>query len=79
MERAWKLGEDLYLEDAILDSISFEDIVIMLRCNEPVIDKAAAKRCFKEMLEMRMDDAEYLLENNIEKIIRVAKNGREGY
>ena len=78
-DRKWGLGEDLIDEDHILDPISFYDIILMLHCNEKVIDKAAVKRCFREVLESRMEDAMFLLEKNTDEMIRRAKIGRGEY
>lgn len=72
-ERNWKLGDDLSLEDDIIDPVTFDDIVISVRCNAKRIDKEAVKKAWKEIMEIRLEDALYLLENNIEEIIEEVK------
>ena len=72
-ERNWKLGDDLSLEDDIIDPVTFDDIVISVRCNAKRIDKEAVKKAWDEIMELRFEDAEYLLENNIEEIIEEVK------
>lgn len=79
MEPEWKLGVDVHPDDNLFDPISFQDIILTLHCNEKVIDRLSASRCFTEILKQRLEDAEFLLENNMEEIIRRAKIGRAGY
>ena len=75
-EPKWKLGEDMYEDDAIFNQITFNDIILALHCGERVIDKKAVKRVSKEILEERMTDFENILANNINEIITEAKKGR---
>ena len=72
-ERPWKIGEDLLIEDNILDSFSFYDIALALNCNYSVIDGVAAEIVFEEILEQRLEDARYLLKNNMDEIIDYAE------
>lgn len=76
-ERQWKLGEDMYPTDNILDPITLNDIILAAHCNERILDESAIRRVAKEILENRMIDFEYILENNIDEIIAEAKKGRE--
>lgn len=75
-ERQWKLNEDMHKSDCIFDPITFEDIILVAHCNERVLDENAIKRVAREILENRMIDFEYLLENNINEIIAEAAKGR---
>ena len=75
-EPKWKLGEDLHEDDAIFEQITFNDIILSLHCNERVIDRKTALKVFKEIMEIRMQDFEYLFNNNIDEIIAKAKEGR---
>lgn len=77
MGEQWKLGEDLNDKDNILDGITFADIILAAHCNCREITPAAIIQEFKDLLEIRMTDAEFLLENNIDEIIAEAKKGRE--
>lgn len=72
-ERSWKLGEDLFIEDNLLDQISFYDISLALKCNYSVIDEEAARDVFEEILEQRLEDARYLLDRNMDEIIDYAE------
>lgn len=77
MDRQWKLGEDMYETDNILDGITFDHVILALHCGERVIDEKAVRRVVKEILEIQMQDFEYILNNNIDEIIARAKRGRE--
>ncbi len=77
-ERNWKLGDDVSRHDSLLDSITFDDIILAVYCNCKEIVLEAVRKEFKDFLEMRMTDTEYLLDNNIDEIIAEAKKGKEG-
>ena len=77
MDRQWKLGEDMYETDNILDGITFDDVILALHSGERIIDEKAVRRVVKEILEIQMQDFEYILNNNIKEIIARAKAGRE--
>ena len=76
IERQWKLNEDMHQSDCIFDPITFEDIILAAHCNERMLDENAIKRVAREILENRMIDFEYILENNIYEIIAEAAKGR---
>ncbi len=73
MNRQWKLGDDLHQNDTVFDAIDFENIILMMQCNEKVKDEEAVWRCFNEIIDSRMMDAKFLVENNIEEIIKASK------
>ncbi len=75
-ERQWKLNEDMHKNDCIFDPITFEDIILAAHCNERVLDEKAIKRVAREILESRLQDFMYLIENNMNEIIAEAKKGR---
>ena len=76
-ERQWKLNEDMHKDDAIFDPITFEDIIASVHHNERIIDSGSVYRVAREILESRLQDFEYLIDNNINEIIVEAKKGRE--
>ena len=78
MERAWKLGDDLSTYDNILDGFTFDDIITAVRCNCRTIDRAAVKKTAREILESRMEDYLFLLDNNAEEIAAEARRQRKG-
>lgn len=77
MDREWKLNKDLSTYDNVFDPITFDDIILALHCNERIIDESAVKKVTKEIMEMRMEDFNFLIKNNVEEIIKLAKVGRE--
>ena len=77
-ENSWKLGEDLATYDNILDGFTFDDIITAARCNCRIVDENAIRRTAREILEQRMIDYKYLLENNLREMIEEVKKQREG-
>ena len=76
-EPKWKLGEDMHQNDCIFDPITFNDIIFALHCNEKVIDRKAIQRVINEIMDSRVQDFDYIINNNINEIIAEAKKGRE--
>ena len=74
--KQWKLNEDMHKSDCIFDPITFEDIILAAHCNEKVLNENAIKRVAKEILESRLEDFEYLIQNNMYEIIAEAAKGR---
>ena len=72
-ERAWKLGDDVLEGDSVLDGFSFEDLATALYSNEPVIDEAAVRKTVKDIFDRQVEDMNFLIENNMEEIIHLAK------
>lgn len=77
MERNWKLNDDLFPEDNILDPITFDDVILAVHCNCRELTRKEVVRTCREMLEQRLEDTKFLLKNNIDEIIQAAKIGRE--
>lgn len=76
-EREWRLGEDLVTSDNLLDGLTFDDLILAVHCNCPVINRTAVYRELSEMLASRKQDMMYLLEKNIDTIMAEARKGRE--
>ena len=75
-DRQWKLNEDMHRNDAIFDEITFRDIIDALHSGERVLDEKAVHRVVKDILDGRMQDFKFLIENNISEIIAEAAKGR---
>ena len=71
-ENKWKLGGDMFPEDDILDPITFADVALAVKCNCKVIDEAAVLKTYREIFEQRLEDAEYILKNNLAEIAKAA-------
>ncbi len=78
-ERKWELGDDLRESDNLLDPVTFESLILAVHCNCPVINEKAVKETMKEIMEERLSDMRFLLEHNMDAIIKAAKRGRGGY
>lgn len=79
MERKWKLGDDLDRYDDLFYGITFDDLILAVHCNCRKITPEAVLREAREILDIRMQDYRFLLENNLDAIIEEAKKGRAQY
>lgn len=76
MEREWKLGEDLYPEDNILDGITFDDLILAVhQCR--VVNRATVHAELNQILSQKRQDMMFLLEKNMEVSIQKALEGRQ--
>lgn len=73
----FRLGEDLSLEDNLMDGFTFEDIILQVHCNCRKINEKAVRQEVKELVLLRMEDMTELLDQNIDVIIKEAMKGRE--
>lgn len=71
----WKLGEDLIPSDSLLDGFTFDDVILALH-TEPTVNEFTARRVLREILEIRMQDMNYLFDNNLNQIMELAMKGR---
>ena len=76
-ERKWKLGEDVDRQDNLLDGISFDELILTVHCNCQEITPEGIEKELDKILEIRLQDMKYLLQNNLHEIIQEAKKGRE--
>ena len=72
MERKYKLGVDLIDKDSLLDGFTFEDIIDVLHCNEPVVNEAVVRRVINDMLKENTRNMREILNNNVMEIIKRA-------
>lgn len=70
----WKLGKDMISSDTILDPVTFDDLILALKCNCEHITPDAVIIQAAEILNQRLEDWKYLIENNIDEIIALAAN-----
>jgi len=76
-DRNWRIGDDLSTSDNLLDGVTFDELILTVHCNCPVLNPEAVKKSLNEILSIRMQDMAYLLERNIDVIIAEARKGRE--
>lgn len=74
--RQWKLNEDIHPDDCILDPITFQQVIDAVHHNERVINGFTVHRVAREIVESRLQDFMYLIENNMNEIIAEAMKGR---
>lgn len=79
VERTWKLGEDLFTSDNLLDPITFDDLILALHCNCKDINGTTALKQLDEIVQDRLFDMWELFARNRDEIVRLAKVGRAGY
>lgn len=68
----WKLGKDMIPSDTILDPITFDDLILALKCNCEHITPDTVIVQATEIVNQRLEDWKYLIENNIDEIIALA-------
>lgn len=68
----WKLGKDMISSDTILDPVTFDDLILTLKCNCEHITPDAVIIQATEIINQRLEDVKYLVENNIDEIIALA-------
>lgn len=71
---SWKLGKDLLTSDTILDPVTFDDLILALKCNCEHITPDAVIVQATEIINQRLEDWKYLIENNIDEIIALARD-----
>ena len=75
-DKAWKLGDDLYSEDNLLDGITFGELILTVHCNCQTITQKAVRSELSTILEIRKQDMQFLLKKNMDAIMEEARKGR---
>lgn len=70
----WKLGKDMISSDMTLDPVTFDDLILALKCNCECITPDAVIIQATAIINQRLEDFKYLIENNIGEIIALAKD-----
>ena len=73
----FKLGVDLDEDDALLDSITFKDIISHVCCSARAINDRNIREMVREILCQRVEVMKDLLNLNIDKIAEEARKGRK--
>lgn len=69
----WKLGKDMIPSDTILDPVTFDDLILALKCNCERITPDAVIIQATEIVNQCLEDWKYLIENNMDEIIALAR------
>lgn len=75
-ERKWKLGDDLSTCDSLLDGLTFGELILTVHCNCRKITPEAVRKELNEIMEGRLADMRFLLDNNMDAIMEAAGKGR---
>ena len=62
-----------HISDDILDSISYSELVMSIRCNEPVVTPTIVRNTLRDIVESRLDDMWDLLDANMDEIVSAAR------
>lgn len=79
IEREWKLGEDVFVQDNALDGFTFEQLIIALHSGSRRVDADEVRKVVKEIVEQNLEDMWFLIEKNMDKIISESLKGRKNY
>lgn len=75
---AWRLGKDMIPGDTILDPVTFDDLILALKCNYDHIGELEILAQAKEIIEQRLDDYWFLIKNNFDEILEAVTPEEEG-
>lgn len=59
--------------DSILNGITFDDLITAVQSNVENINKSTVKQVFNEIWKSQMEDAKYILDTEMENIIKNCK------
>lgn len=77
MERSWTLGDDIVTSDNLLDGVTFDDLILAVHCSSREVNRASVHAELRGILAGRKQDMNFLVEKNMDAIIRAAKKGRQ--
>ena len=61
----------------LIDNLTFDDLLLEIRCNLPEINAATVTAQFEEDLRTRIDEAREIFRANLENIVAQARKERE--
>lgn len=68
-ERKWKLGDDLHETDSLFDGLTFEELIMTVRCNCQYVNPEAVKKEAQRILDIHKQDFDELMKRNMDAII----------
>ena len=79
MPKDWtNIDLDSYeVEASLIDSLSFEELLLTIRCNLPRISEQTVRKLFLEELQRITDDAKQVFEANVTNIVTHALHGKD--
>ena len=76
IERQWKLGEDVSEHDGLLNGFTFNQLIVSLHSGSKVVDPKEVRKVVRDMLQTDLEDMWFLVEKNMDEIIKRAMEGR---
>ena len=76
MDRKYKLGKDLFLGDNLLDNLTFDDMITVIKSNCTELTEEEARKELKEIIDTKMEDMKFLFERNLEEMLKIARKNR---
>lgn len=76
-ERKWTIDQDVSREDNLFDGFTFQDLITSLHCGCENITPEKVWETVRLILDIRWEDASFLIKKNMELIIAAAMEGRE--
>ncbi len=75
-EKKWRLGEDMFTSDSILDGVTFDDLILTLHCNyrKDEITRDSVIDALKDIMDGRIEDLHFIVRNNMDKIIEYSRD-----
>lgn len=72
----WRLGEDLFTYDSLLDGLTFDDLILQIHCNlkKSEMTPEAVKKELLDVVNGRLEDMWFLMNWNMDKIIEYSRN-----
>jgi CMP-2-keto-3-deoxyoctulosonic acid synthetase len=72
-EKKQSLEERFHPKDDLLIGLTFDDLIVAVQSNEPVINEASVKKTFETLVKEIISDARYELKTNMKQIISDAR------
>ena len=67
-----------HVMDNLLGGFTHDDLVTAILSNESEINEQTIKKVFNEILQAQLADAKALLKVNMQEVLKICKENREG-
>ena len=64
--------------DDLLSGFTHDDLITAVLANETEINEQTIKKVFNEMLQEQMNNAKAILKANMQEVLKICKESREG-
>ena len=70
--------DKFHVLDDLLSGFTHDDLVTAVLANESEITEQTIKKVFNEMLQQQINEANSLLKTNMQEVLKICKENREG-